>query len=442
MSYRAADSHPASSTTGKTGSIFDYVLGIGIYGLLAFGPLAFGAVEPWSICILEVGVAVLLVIWFAKEFVCGGKFHIASNPLFAPMVLFASLVAVQVIFHRTAYWYATWEEALLLASYGGLFFLVSQIICQEKWITSFGFFCAGYGLLVSLFAIIQQFTGNGKIYWRVITHHGGWIYGPYVNHAYYAGLMELLVPFPIVLTISRRMARTSRAFFLFASVIMASTIFLSESLGGMIAFSIEVAILLLFLFHHRSFAGREVFLLGFLCLALIVWLVWLHPAGLVDRIARLLNPIQDAGATGRVAIVKDSMRMVYQKPILGWGLGTFSVVYPSFRSFFTNFWVNEAHNDVVQVLVETGILGLVFAGVFFLLLCREGFYRLNNWRVDTRSGVRMAAFLGCVGLTAHGLVDFNMHIPANAAFYFAMSAIAATNFSRFRSHHEYGQTRS
>jgi hypothetical protein len=29
--------------------------------------------------------------------------------------------------------------------------------------------------------------------------------------------------------------------------------------------------------------------------------------------------------------------MAMQRPILGWGLGTFPVVYPQFRTFYTNF---------------------------------------------------------------------------------------------------------
>jgi O-antigen ligase len=39
--------------------------------------------------------------------------------------------------------------------------------------------------------------------------------------------------------------------------------------------------------------------------------------------------------------------MVRQRPLLGWGFGTFEVVYPSFRSFYTDLAVNAAHNDFV-----------------------------------------------------------------------------------------------
>jgi O-antigen ligase len=408
--------------------------------VLGFGPLAFGAVQPWSTCVLEVTVATLVMIWAAREAMTNG-FHLVANPMYVPMALFGGVVLTQILFHLTAYWYATWTKGLLWASYAGLFFLITQIFRQSKWVTAFGFFCVGYGFLVSLFAIIQQFTGNGKIYWVVYPRNGGWIYGPYVNHAYYAGLMEMLVPFPIVLAIVSRAGKPIRIFFLFVAVVSCSTIFLCESLGGMISFAVELGVLSLILLSNRRSAYREILLLSALCIALIAWLAWLRPAGLVERIARLLNPISDAGATGRVAIVRDSLRMLRERPILGWGLGTFPVVYPSFRSFFTNLWVNEAHNDFVQALVETGLIGFTAVLAFVTLLCRAGVRNLKNWRDDMESSLALAAFLGCIGILVHSFVDFNLQIPANAAFFFALSAIVASRIDKTEFHQEFGRTR-
>jgi O-antigen ligase len=407
---------------------------------LGFGPLAFGAVQPWSACTLEVAVSFLIVIWAAREVVNGG-FQIFPNPAYIPMVMFAGVVLAQISFHLTAYWYATWLKGLLWGSYAGLFFLISQVFRQQRWISGFGFFCVGYGFLLSLFAIVQQFTSNGKIYWVVTNRNGGWIYGPYVNHAHYAGLMEMLVPFPVIFAIVGRAGRPGRAFFLFAAVVMGSTIFLSQSLGGMIAFAGELGVLSLILLRNRRSAYPEILLIGVLCLALVAWLAWLRPAGLVERLARLLNPIADAGATGRVAIARDSLRMLRERPLFGWGLGTFSAVYPSFRSFYTNMWVNEAHNDYIQTLVETGIVGFAFAAAFLMVLCRAGVHNLKHWRSDMQSSLALAAFLGCIGLLIHGFVDFNLQIPANAAFFFALSALVTTRFSKSEANHEIGRMR-
>jgi len=420
---------------------------LGVCFVLGFGPLAFGAVQPWSIAVLEVAVSCLVVIWAARE-TATGDFHIINNQLYIPMVLFAGVVLIQISFHLTAYWYITWTKGLLWGSYAGLFFLVSQVFHDRRPLFVFGFFCAGYGFLVALFAIIQQFTSNGKIYWVVPLRHGGWIYGPYVNHAHYAGLMEMLIPFALVFALTNWAGRSGRAFFLFAAIVMSSTIFLSLSLGGMIAFSAELAVLSLVLFRSSRAVFRrarpaygEILIVILLCIALTLWLVWLHPAGLVDRIARLLNPISDAGVTGRVAIVRDSLRMLWNRPVLGWGLGTFPVVYPAYRSFFTNLWVNEAHNDFVQTLVETGVVGFTFAASFLVLLCLKGIHNLKHWRSEIQSSMALAAFLGCIGILVHGLFDFNLQIPANAAFFFALSAVVTVGFSRSKVNHDVDRIR-
>jgi len=422
------------------GQTLDFVLFVGICSVLGFGPLAFGTVQPWSICTLEVAVSFLIVIWAARE-VANGGFHIVPNPSYIPIVLFATIVILQLSAHLTAYWYATLQKGLLWVSYAGLFFLVPQVFRQRRWISGFGYFCIGYGFLLSLFAIVQQFTSNGKIYWVVSNKHGGWIYGPYVNHAHYAGLMEMLVPFPIVVAIVSPAVKPIRALFLFAAIVMCSTIFLSESLGGMIAFAAELAVLSLILFRAKRSVHRQILLLPLLCIGLVTWLIALHPEGLVERLARLLNPITDAGATGRIAIAKDSLRMLAERPILGWGLGTFPVVYPSFRSFYTNLWVNEAHNDYIQTLVETGIVGFSVAVAFITLLCRGGVHNSKLWRTDKSSSLALAAFLGCIGLLIHGFVDFNLQIPANAAFFFALSAFVTARFNTSNSNHKLGSVR-
>jgi O-antigen ligase len=391
--------------------------------------LAFGAVQPWSIAVLEVVVSVLIVIWAARE-ATTGDFHIINNPLFIPMGLFACVVLIQLSFHLTAYWYLTWTKALLWASYAGLSFLASQVFRERRSLFVFGFFCAGFGFLLALFAIIQEFTSNGRIYWTVAPRNGGWIYGPYVNHAHYAGLMEMLVPFALIFALTHWTGRSGRAFFLFAAVIMSSTIFLALSLGGMIAFTAELVVLSLVLLRGSRSAHSSLPIVFLLCVVLIIWLAWLRPAGLMDRLARLLNPISDAGVTGRVAIIRDSLRMLRDRPVFGWGLGTFPIVYPSYRSFVSIFWINEAHNDYVQTLVETGLVGFSFAIFFLVLLLRKGLRNLKHWDSDIQSSIALAAFLGTIGILVHAFFDFNLQIPANAAFFFILSVLVTAHFSR------------
>lgn len=211
----------------------------------------------------------------------------------------------------------------------------------------------------------------------------------------------------------------------FAALIMASTIFLSQSLGGIVAFGGEILILAALLARGRRSRHGLVWL-ALLGVFLAVWLTVLRPVGLVERLTSLKNPMDKADAGVRAVIVKDSFRMVRQRPLLGWGLGTFATVYPSFRSFYSELEVNEEHNDFMQLLVETGVAGFALMVLFLVLLYRTGMRSIAHWRRDPRASMTMAALIGCTGLLIHSLSDFNLQIPANAALFFALTALATT----------------
>jgi len=404
--------------------ILDWTLVACLCLLLGFGPLAFGAVQEWSICTLEVGAAVCLLIWAAGRLVAG-TLELRRSPLFVPVVLFAALVGLQLISGHTVYWFVTWRTALLWAAYGMIFFVTTQSLYRKDKLRTFGFFFVAFGFLVALFSIAQQFTWNGNLYWVVPNRQSGWVYGPYVDHAHYAGLMEMLVPIPLVFAMMSRWQKSQRVLFGFAALLMASTIFLSQSLGGMVAFGLQMLFLAIVV-GVRERSRRQVLLLLLMAVLLALWLAMLSPGGISERIALLQDPLGKAGAGDRIHIVKDSLKMIRVRPLLGWGLGTFPVIYPSFRSFYTNFFVNAAHNDYIQAAVETGLTGLALICGFIVVFYRVALKQTGHWRTDIRSAMALAAIIGVSGILIHSLSDFNLQIPANAALFFALVALATT----------------
>ena len=406
----------------RASGFLDIALMVSVCLLLGFGPLAFGGVQEWATCVLELGSALLIVLWSAREF-ARGRFEIVHNYLFFPCVAFAILVAVQIAGHLSAYGYASWRNALLWTAYGMILFAVTQTFRRRIALKWLGLAVTAYGFLVAVFAIAQQFIWNGKIFWTVVNSQGGAVYGSYIDHAHYAGLMEMLVPVPLVFAMASVFSKPVRVLALFAALIMSSSIFLSQSLGGILAFGVELAVLGA-LSLRRRVSMTEPLVLVALCILLVIWLIGLHPVGLHERLAKLHNPLHEGGILGRLVIVKDSMQMVRQRPVLGWGFGTFPVVYPSFRTFYSDFWINEAHNDYVQMLVETGLVGFAISLSFLMSLYFLAFGNIYGWRHDLQASTSLAALTGCTGLLAHGLCDFNLQIPANAALFFAFAAIA------------------
>jgi len=402
----------------------DSVVLYGVVTLLLFGPLAAGAVRPWATFILEIGAALLFALWAARQ-ATSGAIQFTGNPLFAPILVFAALIVLQLVSGASAYRYQTFSGALLYCAYGLFCFLVVQCLRSTRKIKTLAFVFSGYGFVVAMFALVQSMTPNGKLYWVRTPRFGGWIYGPYVNHNHYAGLMEMLLPIPLVFFLTQRAQGWQKAMAAVAAGVMASTIFLSGSRGGMAAFMLQMAVLALVLMKQRR-GHRTNIGLGLFLLMVIGILIWLGGRELTTRVASInLEARKELSGGVRTAIDRDGLRMFARRPVLGWGLGVFPDVYPRYRSFYTNFFINQAHNDYLQLLVEMGALGFATVMWFLVQLYRHALRKVGNWSEDINGATALAALLGCTGILVHSFVDFNLQIPANAALFYVLCVVAA-----------------
>jgi O-antigen ligase len=409
-------------------SALDTFLLYGTFGLLMFGPLAFGSVDHWSTFILEAGALLLFLVWLVKQF-RDSEIVIQWNPLFLPMAGFAVLVLVQIAFRSSAYPHDTISSTLLYCAYALLCFLSGQALLRGAQARKLAFIFTLYGVSIAVFALLYGISPNGKLYWIYPTH-GGWIYGPYVNHNHYAGLMELLVPIPLVVALTRVADELQRIAAAVAAAIMVATIFLSGSRGGMLAIFVELAVLAVILLRRKKgvpFAlGRVAIGLVAFAVVLVTMLTWLGGKELTARVSSISTESRAEISGGmRFSIDRDGIRMFRQRPVLGWGLGTFPVVYPQFRSFYTNFFVNEAHDDYLQLLTEMGLLGFATMLWFLVVLFRHAWPKIANWTSDLNGAVTLACLTGLSGILVHSLFDFNLQIPANAAIFYVFCTIAA-----------------
>jgi O-antigen ligase len=402
----------------------DSILLYGTFGLLMFGPVAFGAVEPWSIFVLEIGSTLLTLLWLGKQWL-DGEINIRWNPLFLPMAAFALLIFAQLIFRRSAYAHDTISQALLYCAYAMLCFLSGQTLIRGSQAKKLTFIFIVYGSALAALALLQGVSSNGKLFWIRQPRLGGWIYGPYVNHNHYAGLMELLVPIPLVFSLSSMASSRERGIAGIAAAVMAGTIFLSGSRGGMLTMVAELLILGTLLIRQRK--GLRIAIgVGTFLLVLGTLLTWLGGKELTQRVSTISSETRTEISGGmRLSIDRDSLHMFRIRPILGWGLGTFPVVYPQFRSFYTNFFVNEAHNDYLQLLTEMGLLGFATMIWFLVLVYRTALGKIAKWTSDVGSAVTLACMLGLTGILIHSFIDFNLQIPANAAIFYVFCTTAA-----------------
>ena len=374
---------------------------------------------------MEAGSAALFLLWIGKQ-VLEGEIKIRWNPLFLPMGVFGLLIVSQLVFRSTAYPHDTVSLALLYFCYAMLCFLAGQTLLRGSQARSLAMIFSLYGAALAAFALLHGISSNGKLYWFRLPRNGGWIYGPYVNHNHYAGLMEMLVPIPLVLSLTRRWLLSRPAprplprppswwapFFFRDRAAACSR--LSPNLSFWRSCS-----------SSRNAACAPPSASASFLTIVVGLLVWVGGGELSQRIATVGLSHAEISSDTRLDINRDGLRMFLKKPVLGWGLGTFPVVYPQFRTFYTNFFVNQAHNDYLQLLVEMGLLGFATMLWFLLTLYTRAIKKMGNWTAEVSGAVTLACVLGLSGILVHSAVDFNLQIPANAALFYVLCTIAAS----------------
>ena len=166
---------------------------LGTCVLIAVAVLSFGGVESWGNAALEVGAALLFVLWAALV-TLRGRAEICWNWLFIPVFGLGVIALVQYAFGASVYPYLTKIELLRWSAYALLFFLAVQSFQTKEHVKQFIWFLLSLGFVVSLFGLVQYFTFNGKLYWCVYLPAGVSPFGPFVNPNHFAGFVELIAP--------------------------------------------------------------------------------------------------------------------------------------------------------------------------------------------------------------------------------------------------------
>jgi O-antigen ligase len=398
---------------------------IGICVLAAFAVLAHGAVEPWSEAVLEMGAAVLLLVWSSQALMVG-QMKLIWNPLLWPLIGFWLVAVLQLAIGITVVPFLTRIELLKYSALLALFFLCVQSYKTRAHWRNFVWFLLSLGFAVSLFAILQHFTFNGKLYWVRELQYGGVPFGPYVNRNHFAGLMELIIPPGLAIQILGGERRDQLPLVTLFILLPIGALFLSASRGGIISFVAEVAFLTILIVARR----REKKVLGAAALILILSVIlvsWLGIGAALDRFAAYKKLETSEGR--RVEMVQDSLRIFQDHRILGTGLGTLQEVFPLYETVYDGLVVNHSHNDYAEALAETGVMGGL-CGIIFLLFLFWRAWRILSLEGDPRSfAYHAGALVACLGLLVHAGVDFNFHIPSNALIFLLQSALATSMFA-------------
>jgi O-antigen ligase len=393
---------------------------VGVCALLAFGVLAFGAVEEWSQAALEVGAAVLLVLWALRVYRRKAD-QLVIPQEFLPLCAFALVVIAQWVFHLTASRYYTRSELQLLALYIIVVFLMSQAYSRTSHWRGFIWFAMSLGFFVSLFGILQHLTFNGKLYWFRTMRFGGIPFGPYVNRNHFAGFAEMVIPVALVPLVLGKVRRERLFLVALFALVPIVALLLSASRGGIVSLAVQIVMLFLLLLV-RKVRGRNVIVGGIVVLCAVMMVSWIGVQQVLQRFTGMQSVEVSVGK--RSAMRQDTWRLFLDHPVFGTGLGTFEMVFPPYDSLYDGKVVNHAHNDYLEALAETGLLGGFCCALFLGVLLVNSMKGLAELGTSFGASLNLSGLIACVGIMVHSLVDFNLHIPANALLFFVSAHMA------------------
>jgi O-antigen ligase len=265
-------------------------------------------------------------------------------------------------------------------------------------------------IFTSILAIVAIFTfltlPPGKAFWIFDSGSASRTLGPFVYQNQYAAFVEAVLPLAIVGIIR------DRARWMLYAVIVA-TLFGSVVTGGSRTGTIlclaEILAIPIIAFMRGMINGTKLARVMVGSLAAVVVLTGV--VGWEPLWKRLQEPHP---YSLRKDLVLSSIAMVRDRPLNGFGLGTWPEAYPGYARFDDSTYVNQAHNDWIQWASEGGLPFLA------LMLAIAG------WSVGP--AVRSLWGVGILSVWLHALVDYPMQQrPALSAFFFALlGALAAT----------------
>jgi O-antigen ligase len=397
-----------------------------ICALVSFEVASFGGVEPWSVGVLEISAAALLLFWGIRS-ARQAEVEVQWNWLYLPMLALAVVALGQTIFGYSVYLYATQTELLKWIAYLMLCFLAAQAFRTKGSRNNLLWFLVCLVFVCSVFSIVQALTFDGRLYWSIPLPAGAEPFGPFVNRDHFAGFIELTAPMGLALIFEGAYRKDKKGLIYLFTLLPIGALALSASRGGIVGFMVALAIVATLSYREwmKKTKAIEVLTLGVLAGSFIVWL------GASRAIARFRQSTASGVTTGmRSEIASDAWKIFIDHPWTGSGLGTFETVFPRYASFYDKKTVDHAHNDYLEILSETGITGGLFGFAFIVTLYWQG---MRNLRLATDAFDRafhVGAMGSCTAILVHSLVDFNLHIPANALLFLLLATLATAHKQR------------
>jgi len=387
------------------------------------------------------------------------KFSLSNKDLFLAVVPFFIFIVVNFLSslfseHSLISFWGSYERGFGFLTWLFLFlfycFLIFNLKTKDQLVKIIGVII-GVNLFVCLYGLLQL-TGFDFIQWSeepVLTKR---VFSTLGQPNFLGSWLVLTMPlifwslvFALLKAIKEKKSFLVVLPFLFLFLLNIFILIFTQSRGAWLGFFGQIFFVFLFLLYYfRKKRAFYIFLslslLTFVLLFLYFIFVLFHfqeldisslsfnqsdENTLEARISSLANL---GGATGRLRLFfwRDAIDLVLQKPILGYGLENQRFYYLSYyRPEFAvleaiNHYPDRAHNEIFDVLLTSGVLGLV-SYLFFLIISFYLGLKRSLKNLDFSGSIVLALLIGVFGYLVSLL--FSFHIIPTAVYFVGFLAL-------------------
>jgi O-antigen ligase len=319
-----------------------------------------------------------------------------------------------------------------------VYLIVALFLVRAPFRLAFFFALLVLGLAHAAIGVIQFKRGDQFMLLPWIHRTDTWwrASGFYISPNHFAGLMEVLALVSLSLVCWSSLRLVWKIAIGYAGAFCLLGLALSGSRGGYLSFAFGLCVFMVIsLIAAKNALDKGILprMVGALAALLILggacYLLISQSETIKTRVLEINDP-----ENMRFRLWKAAIEQFHQEPIWGTGSGTYLYYGRLFRNPLVQNDPIYVHNDYLHLLAEYGIVGAAFFVIFFAAHCIAGVKNISllSRRVAAEGSapanqlaLQLGAFSAVAAYTFHSLVDFNLHIPANAFLMASMLGMIA-----------------
>jgi len=401
-----------------------------------FGVMALGGVTP-ELALPSFALVSLMGLLWAGRLVSGSATHWKRSPINWPAAVFLVYAIGRYILSPIEY-----DARIELFQIGAcvlIYFIAVNHFHHRFDRQVFLWTLMALAVFQSSYGLWQVGTNSDAVFgWERPDVYRGRASGTYICPNHMAGFLEMALAMILAHVVVTRRSAKSLERSVLAKVGLAY-VALMALLGIAFSFSragwITTFLGLLLLFGWGMSARRASWMkysIATLIVVVLLGLAWsMEP--IRNRLLGSFSPaavesqgaLKDPSLGGRTYMWAGTLKILKEYPVFGSGGGSWQWLYQKYRHHFLVTHSDYAHNDILQLASDYGLVGFGIMLAVFI-----GFFRHAYWlsRPAHPSEIRAFAIGAIVAVTVlliHSWFDFNMHIPANAILLAAILGFTA-----------------